>query len=650
MELIHDGDKFVMKCTFHEKGVPKSAGFRWNPAEKCWWTDDAKKAGKLAEFANQEASNKLNEALKAHEEKINASKATDADIEIPIPEGLEFLPFQKAGISFCLDKPNVLIGDEMGLGKTIQAIGIININPDCNKVLVICPASLRLNWKNEMEKWLARPLSVAAIESKNGWRDADVVIINYDILNKFSKELRKANWDLLVADECHFIKNPKAMRTKQILGAWNEDPEKAIEPIPARKKLFLTGTPIVNRPIELFPILKHCGIFKNWKYYVTRFCNGHQNRYGWDVSGASNLDELQDILRSKIMVRRLKKDVLVDLPAKRRQVIELPPNGAVKAIRAEQKAQEKHLKKIEKLRIAAELAKASDNETNYQATVARLSAAQQIEFEEMSKIRHQTALAKVPQVIEHVREAIDSSGKVVLFAHHKDVISAIQTEFDNPAILVGDTSMAGRQAAIDRFQADENCKLFIGSIQAAGVGITLTASSHVIFAELDWVPGNLSQAEDRCHRIGQENFVLVQHLVLNGSIDATMAKRIIEKQEIIDSALDKDRPVDDQDIQAVTDHAQAASQNHSRKKIEKEAVEIPEGAIPLIHAALRDLATNCDDAQAKDGKGFNKIDTAIGKSLANYPALTPKQAVLGKIVIRKYKRQIEDVVYNEIFN
>ena len=651
MKLTYTNKKFIMECTFHEKDIPKKAGFRWNPSEKHWWTDKATNANKIVEFANEEAKKQIEINLNIHQEKIIASKATNANIEIPIPNGLSYLPFQKGGIAYAMDKENVLIGDEMGLGKTIQAIGVINGDTNIKTALIIVPASLRLNWKNELQKWLVRSFSISVIESKNGWENADIIIINYDILKKHHNELRAIKWDIMIVDECHYLKNSKALRTKQVFGFGNKNPEKIIHPIEASKKIFLTGTPIVNRPIEMFPMLRHCNIFQSWKYYVTKFCDGHQNRYGWDVSGASNLDELQEELRTKIMVRRLKKDVLKDLPAKQRQIIELPTNGAITAIQNEKEAQKRHNELIENLKIAVELAKVSDNENEYQEAVQALGEANSVAFTEMSKLRRQTALTKVPYVVEHVREAIDSSGKIVLFAHHKDVVKAIENEFENVAVLVGDTSMENRQVAIEKFQNDPDCKLFIGSIKAAGVGITLTASSHVIFAELDWVPGNLSQAEDRCHRIGQENSVLIQHLVLAESIDSIMAKMIVEKQKVIDSALDDEHEIDNSQIQVLieTVKEQAASKEKSRAKIEKEAEKLATEEIELIHFALNQLSAYCDGAQAEDGMGFNKIDTRIGKSLAVMPKLTPKQAVLGKTIIKKYKRQINEKIYTKIF-
>ena len=239
--------------------------------------------------------------------------------------------------------------------------------------------------------------------------------------------------------------------------------------------------------------------------------------------------------------------------------------------------------------------------------------------------------------------------KVVVFAHHKDVVRAIASEFGNTAVtLVGDTPMAQRQAAVDRFQNDPDCQVFIGSIGAAGVGHTLTAASTVIFVELDWVPANISQAEDRCHRIGQTSSVLVQHLVLEGSIDAHMAETVIAKQGIIGQALDNEIGEMIEDDQMAALIQKAASQEVSRKRVEAQAADMTQPEIDAIHIALRILAGMCDGALELDDCGFNKLDSQIGKSLAASPRFTAKQAVLGRSIVLKYHRQIPQDVYQVI--
>ena len=543
MKLVYDNRENIFFCItkYKEKDIPKGAGFKWNPEKKRWWTDDKEKAVRLIEYADDQTREVFENLQKKKEEMLAASRATDADIAIPKPNGLDYLTFQKAGIAFALERKSTLIADQMGLGKTIQAIGCINASPDVSNVLIICPASLKLNWQRELEKWLVnKNLSIEIISG--GKNDqipkANIYIINYDILKKH-RWLKEQVLDILIVDEAHYLKNPKTQRSREVYGYKKNN----IKPVKARKKLFLTGTPIVNCPIELYPLISYLGFYMEFWTYAHRYCDAHRNDYGWDLSGASNLGELQEKLRTSIMIRRLKDDVLAELPPKIRQVIELPANGLLSYIKKEQSCVRQYEEQKAKLLAERNLAKASDNEIEYIKTVERLRALEKVYFDEISKLRHDTALAKLPFVIEHLEEMLENVDKIVVFAHHKDVVRGIIDAFPDVSVkLTGDDSEEARQRAVDEFQNDPDMRLFIGSITAAGVGITLTASSNVVFAELDWVPGNISQAEDRCHRISQVNSVLVQHLVVDGSIDAKLAKTIVRKQRVIDKALDKEIP------------------------------------------------------------------------------------------------------------
>jgi SWI/SNF-related matrix-associated actin-dependent regulator 1 of chromatin subfamily A len=571
------------------------------------------------------------EIKKSRSESIEASRATAAEIDLPHPAGLDYRPFQKAGIRYALDRDGVLIADEMGLGKTIQAIGVINADPSIKTGIIVCPKSLKLNWARELEKWLTRPLTVGI--ANGSLPETDLIIINYEGLVKFQKEISSKHFDISIVDECHFIKNSKALRSK------------AVKAIKSRRKVRMTGTPIVNRPSELYNIIEDLG--GNWGSFMTfakRYCDAHQNRYGWDFSGSSNLDELQKRLRETVMVRRLKSEVLTELPRKIRQIIEVTAEDSTqkRAIEAEKTYEEQSQERLADLRASVELSKAESEEA-YKAAVARLRDAMQVDFTEMAKLRHETALAKVPAVIDHVKNSLeDNNNKLIIAAHHHDVIDELMeglAEF-NPVKLTGETKEADRQAAVDRFQNDPDCRVFIGSITAAGVGITLTASSHVIFAELDWTPGNITQMEDRAHRIGQTDTVLVQHIVLADSLDARMAKMLVEKQEIIDSALDDHHP--DKNEIVYQPKVQAATASESVEKIEKEAENLTEEQISDIHKKLQYLAAlDRDYAANRNGMGFNKIDSAIGHSLADRSILTPKQAALGKKLIQKYRKQLE---------
>lgn len=583
---------------------------------------------------------------KAVEQVAAASRATDAEIDIPAPDGLAYMPFQRAGIAYALPRKGTLIADEMGLGKTIQAIGLINAEPSIRSALVISPKSLTTNWSRELRRWLVRSFHISRIAQAPA--DDVISIVSYEEAKKYQQVLT-GHWDLLVVDEAHLIKSGKAQRTKAVHAIAR----------PVARRVLLTGTPIANRPIELFSLLQvvdpetwdppgrkrtegglmqdmpagsGCGFFK----FAKRYAGAVQGRFGWDFTGASNLPELQDKLRTTCMVRRLKKDVLTDLPPKRRQIVELQPDADQMAVAAENAAWKRHEEELEAARAEVELAKA-ESEDAYDSAVKKLQAKTGAAFTEISILRHQTAVAKIPHVIEHAKLALeDGDAKLVVMAHHHDVIDGIAAGLkDFGAVkLTGRDDIEDRQRSVDRFQKDPNCRAFIGSIQAAGVGITLTAAAHVVFAELDWVPGNVTQAEDRCHRIGQAESVLVQHLVFDGSLDARMAQVLVAKQKIADASLDKmpDR------TPAIPGEAPATA--GKRAELDEIAKKLSPAKIAEVHNALRLLARMCDGAATEDAAGFSKIDVRIGHELAGRASLSPRQAALGWKLARKYRRQV----------
>ena len=478
-----------------------------------------------------------------------ASRATDAAIDVPKPDGLEYLGYQKAGVAFgarCWESgKGVLIGDEMGLGKTIQAIGLINSTPSIAKVIVICPNTLKLNWQREIRKWITRKMNVGVQYADQPWlgKACDVVIINFDVVHKFAAQIAAVQWDLRIIDEAHYVKNTKARRTKATLA------------INARHKASLTGTPIENRPVELWPVISDLDPAtwnpkKGFFWFAKTYCNANHNGFGWDFSGHSNEAELQHKLRSTIMVRRLKCDVLTELPAKRRQVIELEDDRSAAEKRAEASEFESRKPRLDALRARVEIARASEDRADYEAAVEALRDGQGALFEEMARIRHDTGVAKVPQAVEFLTDALEN-GKVVCFCHHLDVVAALKAEFPQAAVVTGDVPAGPvRQSEVDRFQEDPKCNLFIGN-SAAAEGITLTASAHVVFVEGDWVPGKLAQKEDRTHRIGQKASVLVSYLVLEGSIDAHLMKTCIDKLNVIDMVMDRQGEYAEPELQTV---------------------------------------------------------------------------------------------------
>jgi len=558
MRLYKKEKAFVFECEFEERHTPKEANFIWHPRPcykkgcqacrygvgKNWWTSYEDNAIQLIEYADEDTRKYLEGWQKEKEDRIAASKAKTANIDVPTPDGLSLYPFQKAGVKFLAEHKNALLADKFGLGKTLQVIGLINYLQEINKVLIVCPASMKLVWKSEIEKWFIKKIPVFIVNDYKGrlpQRQKIIIIVNYEVFsrkNKMREQIRNQEYDLLVLDEAHYIKHgSKTNRGKYIIGGGKE----RIKPIKAKRNIFLTATPITNRPIELWPLI-HFLDRENWNnyiWYTKRFCGAYMGDFGWEVSGASNLDELQERLRSTIMIRRSQKDVLPELPSKTRQVIEISAPELEEIIKKEWETYQKVKEAVRKAREQLQEIKNTESE-EYREAVKKLKKAQSVAFEEIALIRKETAVRKIPFVIEYLREVAENEEKVIVFAHHKVMIDALIRAFGSKAVKIdGSTPQKERMEAINRFQNDPNTQFFIGSILACGTGITLTASSFVLFAELDWVPANMAQAEGRALRIGQKSHVLVQYIVIEGSIDAEMAKTLARKEEIINIALDQ---------------------------------------------------------------------------------------------------------------
>lgn len=591
----------------------------------------------------------------AEEKSVEASRQSEApaDFTCPVPDGLSYLPYQRAGVAIMAGREANLLADEMGLGKTVQSIALVNCDETVKKVLVVCPASLKRNWERELTKWLTRKLKVGVQQAGQPWvgEYADVVVLNYDIVDRHAKDIASVKWDLFVADECHYLKNRKAKRTAAVLGRKaKKDGTGGVAGIVARRRVFMSGTPVVNRPVELFPILEALQPGRWGFKRMVRYCDGKQTKWGWDFTGAAHMDEFQRELRKDLMVRRLKRDVLTELPAKRRQIIELPSDGLEDVIADEEKSAAVSEASLVELRARVAAAELADDEVEYAELSGKLARAQMVAFDEMSKARHRVAMAKLPMVIEHVRSVLDQNGKVLVMAHHRDAVDALCAAFaDVGAVkLYGGMADADKDAAVQAFQKDPACRVFVGGIKAAGVGLTLTASSHVVFAELDWVPGVVTQAEDRCHRIGQTESVLVQHLVLEGSLDARMVKFIVRKQEVIDRALDKDAlvleatsPILSVTLGSVIEEEPKKVAAAGGKAEDKPAAKPSEALRALVHAGLKRLA-GCDTDWAAEvnGVGFNKVDGAFGHALAERDRLTDKMVPYAVKLCTKYRRQL----------
>jgi SWI/SNF-related matrix-associated actin-dependent regulator 1 of chromatin subfamily A len=375
---------------------------------------------------------------------------------------------------------NVLLADEMGAGKTIETIGVINDNIEVRKVLIICPASLRINWKRELISWLARRNTTIGIaDAKRGFPRADIVIVNYEILKLFHRNIHAVKWDMLVVDEAHYLKNGQANRTLEIVGRSHGDLLKRRPKLEAERALFLTGTPIVNRPFELWPLVHYLAPdeFVDRLDFIAQYCGGKVSGQRRQDIGEENLRRLHQKLTNTIMIRRLKKDVLAELPPKIRQVLVLPGDSAKGAVQKERQEFLRIQKSLSVLRMKAELAKCVTNDEVYRQVVAELRQAEIVTIQQITALRMQTAMAKVPLVVEHAHNILEHVNKLVIFAYHTSVIENLALDFGNAVVVLhGKIDADERQKRVDTFQNDPNCRVLIGAIKASGVGLTMIAA------------------------------------------------------------------------------------------------------------------------------------------------------------------------------
>lgn len=506
-----------------------------------------------------------------------------------------------------------------------------------------------MNWLREARKWLVNRELTIGIAGDGVFPSTDVVIINFDICAKYQQTLWGREWDCVIIDECHQIKNRKAKRTKAIVGykpARNEDAALASSGIPTKCRLALTGTPIENNLEEMWTVLWWLNreeFPSRWKLLSLAGC---KTAPGMQTGPTSiGLERLQEFLRRTVMVRRLKKDVLTELPPKTRIVTEFSPDGMEHLVNQEREIWDQCEEERTAAQAEVEIARAGDDPEAYKRAVAKLREVQGIAFTEMARVRRETAEAKVPKTISHIRERLDEVGKMIVFAHHTECLEAFGREFGNLGVVVhGGTSLPERDARVNLFQTDPTCRLFFGSIRATGEGLNLTAANYVLFHEFDWVPSKMVQCEDRAHRIGQKDNVTVEVCVVDGTIDARMAKVCVEKAELADAALDslaKTQAVEEP-ATVVTDWKPLAT----AKELKSHALLVTQEMRLAVSEGLNRLAEMCDGARKIDGAGFSKMDVAIGKNLAMRPPqfMSDKQVVLGAKLVRRYKRQLPEAL------
>ncbi|NXB41979.1 ZRAB3 endonuclease, partial [Leucopsar rothschildi] len=461
---------------------------------------------------------------------LEASQLEDVDAKLSfLPERLrkKLLPFQEKGIIFALQRSGrCMIADEMGLGKTIQAIAISYYYKNEWPLLIVVPSSLRYPWVDEMEKWIPElsPDDISIIQNKTdigGISTSKVTILGYGLLTSDAQTLvdtlYRQNFKVVVIDESHYMKSRNATRSKILLPIVQK----------ALRAVLLTGTPALGRPEELFMQIEALfpRRFGTWNEYAKRYCDARVRFFGkrrqWDCRGASNLDELHQLL-SEIMIRRLKKDVLTQLPPKVRQRIPFDlPQAAAKNLNATFAEWEKLMRSL-----------SSDATESHFSEVMSL----------ITRMYKETAIAKAGAVKDYIKMMLDNDKlKFLVFAHHLSMLQACtEAVIESKARYIridGSVPSAERIHLVNQFQKDPETRVAILSIQAAGQGLTFTAATHVVFAELYWDPGHIKQAEDRAHRIGQCSSVNVHFLIAKGTMDTLMWAMLNRKAKVTGSTL-----------------------------------------------------------------------------------------------------------------
>ena len=463
----------------------------------------------------------------------------------------KLFPYQQQGIDRLIHDKRLLLGDEMGLGKTVQCIGALNrlfqedITANDAKILVICPKSVLGVWQDELDQWLDHEVTVNVASSKkkellNDIQDATITLINYDVCYKHRDLLQSIPWDVLICDEAHYLKSIATKRTRAILGD-----DKEHSGIIATYLWLLTGTPMMNRPVELYPLLRALQPrdYDSFDDFCNRYCDpdtkmytgrGGRPRYVKDLSGSRNLSELSKRLEP-IMLRRYKADVLSQLPPKFRSCLCLSNNDNVADMerqRLQEVLQSRMGSSLEFEKFGADASSLS----HYLKQVKGDMTDNEI-MGLMATIRKETALRKLEPAVELLKEVIVDH-KVVVFCHHRQLIESLMQVFKRKAVhVIGGMDTESRAVAVKKFQTNDKVRLFVGSIRSAGVGLTLTAASHVIFLDLDWSPAVMAQAEDRLHRVGQQDSVHVQYYVFKDTIDEWIARSLVRKQMDIDQVL-----------------------------------------------------------------------------------------------------------------
>ena len=442
-------------------------------------------------------------------------------------------PHQVEGIAFLLGRRRALLADDMGLGKTRQSVIAMVETEGEGPYLVICPASIKRNWAREIEivfpdaePTIVGPGPLPPIDY-SGW-----IIVNYEILGKNLEKLLAFDWKGVVFDEAHYLKNYQSQRSRNA--------SKLVKEIKGDLVVHaLTGTPMTSRPRDLFPLLQILNhpLGKSFLSFAKRYCEAYQGDFGWVADGASNLEELTVQLHG-VMLRRTKDEVL-DLPPKVRtwMDVELHPYAIQHFNRLLQEFISKFdtPEAIDGRPESVGLSSAHRDELDDSIDTTDLGSG----MGRITQVRRAIAFVKCRHTIKFVENALEQGEKVIIFTSFLNTMQRFQKHFKDRAVYVsGEVSVHERQDRVDRFQNDDDIKIFVANMHIAGVGINLTAARQVVFNDLDWVPANHWQAEDRAYRIGQTGTVNVTYMIATGTVDSFVKTVLETKAALMDSIVE----------------------------------------------------------------------------------------------------------------
>lgn len=534
--VSYDGKWLIMSFGYDRvmiQSVKQIPGVTWDNKTHAWrapitsiaevvkWGDTFKQS------VPDEVRQMLTEINNSMSELSNASRMTDAELEVA---GLPLLPYQRAGVAYASNARRTFIADEMGLGKTLQAIATLEYVWDSYPAVVVCPATLVLNWKAEYNRWLPHRTVKVVTDRKEFPSDYDVVVIGYSNISNWEKQL--LNHRSYVFDESHYCKTPKAQRTKSAVKIAKSAPKEGIV-------LCLTGTPVTNRPAEYASQLNIIGKLDKfggeWGFY-RRYCGAFKDKWGqWHLDGHSNLDELNERLRSTCYIRRTKEQVLTELPP----VLHNPVlvDGTAAGLKEYKKAETDIVEYL--VQRAKEIAQELGLNPNSAAVVAKIKAESNQHLVRLSVLRRLSAKAKMPAIKEWVESRVADGKKVVIAAHHRDVVDELALAFGNLRIQ-GGMDLADIEEQKRKFieLPCEEAPVIVLSIQAAKTGHNLQVAQDVLFVELPWTPADVDQTYSRCHRLGQKSSVTATYLLCDGTIDEDIYSLIERKRGVVNQAVD----------------------------------------------------------------------------------------------------------------